>query len=237
MEGYIQLHRKLLEWEWYDDTPTFKLFIHCLLKANYTDKKWRGNDIKRGQFITSISNLSHETGLSQKQVRSSIDKLVKTGELGKLTTHRNSMITVLSYNNYQKEGKPKGKPKGELMANLGQSEGKLRATTNKDNKDNNIINNNILDFVKLLFFINQKTGRKFKTINDQVKRKYKARLKDGYTKEDILNSIINASNLQYHKDNGCQYLTPEFFSRQDTLDKYGNEAKGNLIASFPDPVN
>lgn len=95
----------------------------------------------------------------------------------------------------------------------------------------------ILDFVKLLSFINQKTGRKFKTINDKVKRKYKARLKDGYTKEDILNSIINASNLQYHKDNGCQYLTPEFFSRQDTLDKYGNEAKGNLIASFPDPVN
>ena len=233
MEGYIQLHRRLLEWEWYDDIPTFKLFIHCLLKANYTDKKWRGNNIKRGQFITSISNLSYETGLSQKQVRSSIDKLVKTGELGKVTTPRNSMITVLSYNNYQKEGKLKG----EVRASLGQSEGKVRATTNKDNKDNNIINNNILDFVKLLSFINQKTGRKFKTINDKVKRKYKARLKDGYTKEDILNSIINASNLQYHKDNGCQYLTPEFFSRQDTLDKYGNEAKGNLIASFPDPVN
>lgn len=94
-----------------------------------------------------------------------------------------------------------------------------------------------LDFVKLLSFINLKTGRSFKTINDKVKHKYKARLKDGYTKEDILNSIVNASNLQYHKDNGCQYLTPEFFSRQDTLDKYGNEAKGNLIASFPDPVN
>lgn len=94
-----------------------------------------------------------------------------------------------------------------------------------------------LDFVKLLSFINQKTGRKFKTINDKVKKKYKARLKEGYTKEDILNSIINASNLQYHKENGCQYLTPEFFSRQETLDKYGNEAKGNLIASFPEPVN
>ena len=94
-----------------------------------------------------------------------------------------------------------------------------------------------LDFVKLLSFINQKTGRKFKTINKDVKRKYEARLKDGYTKQDILNAVINASNLQYHKDNGCQHLTPEFFSRATTLDKYGNEAKGNLIASFPDPVN
>lgn len=95
----------------------------------------------------------------------------------------------------------------------------------------------ILDFVKLLSFINQKTGRKFKTINKDIKRKYEARLKDGYTKQDILNAVINASNLQYHKDNGCQHLTPEFFSRATTLDKYGNEAKGNLIASFPEPVN
>ena len=94
-----------------------------------------------------------------------------------------------------------------------------------------------LDFVKLLSFINQKTGRKFKTINKDIKRKYYARLKDGYTKQDILNAVINAANLQYHKDNGCQHLTPEFFSRATTLDKYGNEAKGNLIASFPDPVN
>ena len=37
--------------------------------------------------------------------------------------------------------------------------------------------------------------------------------------------------MKYHKDNGFQYLTPEFFSRADTLDKYGskstNEVKTN----------
>ena len=132
MEGFIQLHRKLLEWEWYDDTPTFKLFIHFLLKANYTDKKWRGIDIKRGQFLTSTSKLSQETGLTQKQVRKSIEKLIKTGEVGKVTTSRNTMITVLSYNNYQQEGKQTG----EVGANKGQSEDKQRATTNKDNNKN-----------------------------------------------------------------------------------------------------
>lgn len=132
MEGFIQLHRSLLEWEWYDDTPTFKLFIHCLLKANYVEKKWRGIDIKRGQFITSLSNISHETGLTTKQVRNSIEKLVETGELGKQTTNRNTVITVLSYDKYQTEGKPNGKQR----ASKGQTEGKQRATTNKDNKEN-----------------------------------------------------------------------------------------------------
>lgn len=132
-----------------------------------------------------------------------------------------------------------GKKGGQ--ANAKQNEANAKQVQAVNVNDNDILlkkeTKDILDFVKLLSFINQKTGRKFKTINKDIKRKYEARLKDGYTKEDILNSIINASNLQYHKDNGCQYLTPEFFSRATTLDKYGNEAKGNLIASFPDPVN
>ena len=236
MEGFIQLHRKLLEWEWYDDTPTFKLFIHFLLKANYTDKKWRGIDIKRGQFLTSTSKLSQETGLTQKQVRKSIEKLIKTGEVGKVTTSRNTIITVLSYNKYQKEGKPKGK----VGANKGQSEGKQRATTNKDNNNNKENKeNNTLNFEKLLSFINLKTGRQFKTINDNIRQKYKARLKDGYTKEDIQNAIENACKAPYHIENGKQYLTPEFFSRSDTLDKYASEINKSesLIAVFPDPVN
>ncbi|MGY5550808.1 DUF6291 domain-containing protein [Riemerella anatipestifer] len=82
--------------------------------------------------------------------------------------------------------------------------------------------NNDIDFEKLLNFISDKTKRKFKTINDQIKRKYKARLKEGYTKEDILEAIENAVKDKYHMEQGYKYLTPEFFSRPVTLDKYKN---------------
>ena len=87
--------------------------------------------------------------------------------------------------------------------------------------------------------INLKTGRQFKTINDKIRQKYKARLKDGYTKDDIQNAIENACKAPYHIENGKQYLTPEFFSRSDTLDKYASEINKSesLIAVFPDPVN
>ena len=77
-----------------------------------------------------------------------------------------------------------------------------------------------LDFDSLLTFINSEFGRKFKTINSSIKTKYKARLKDGYTKNDIKTAITNCKNNQYHKDKNYQYCTPEFFSRADTLDKY-----------------
>ena len=36
--GWIKIHRKLLEWEWADDPNMVALWIHLLLNANLTDK-------------------------------------------------------------------------------------------------------------------------------------------------------------------------------------------------------
>ena len=52
MEGWIKLHRKILDWEWYDDINTKVLFLHLLLTANHEEQKWRGKIIERGQLIT-----------------------------------------------------------------------------------------------------------------------------------------------------------------------------------------
>lgn len=94
----------------------------------------------------------------------------------------------------------------------------------KDNNtiNNNTINNNTINFDKLLSFLNSKTGRNFKVINKTVKGKYLARLKDGYSKQDILDAISNSIKSDYHKGENFKYLTPEFFSRSETLDKYSN---------------
>ena len=100
----------------------------------------------------------------------------------------------------------------------------------KDNNtiNNNTINNNTINFDKLLSFLNSKTGRNFKVINKTVKGKYLARLKDGYTSKDIANAIENAVNSDYHKGENFTYLTPEFFSRSETLDKYSNVNKSDI---------
>lgn len=84
-------------------------------------------------------------------------------------------------------------------------------------------NTDKIDFANLLKSINKYTGRNYQVINDNTKKKFRARLKEGYTKETILIAIKNAVKSEYHKSNECQYLTPEFFSRSDTLDKYGND--------------
>lgn len=84
-----------------------------------------------------------------------------------------------------------------------------------------------IDFDKLLKFINNETGRRFKIINSSVKSKYKARLKDGYNNQDIANAIKNAVLDNYHKDTNFKYLTPEFFSRANIIDKYAFKSKNN----------
>lgn len=88
--------------------------------------------------------------------------------------------------------------------------------------DNVINNNNTINFDKLLLFLNSLTKRNFKIINEATKKKYLARLKEGYTNNDIANAMKNAVNSDYHKENNFTYLTPEFFSRAVTLDKYSN---------------
>lgn len=100
MSGYIKLHRKLIEWDWYDDVSTKTLFLHLLLMSNYKDKNWKGITIKRGEFITSLESLT-KSGLSISQIRTSLKKLEKTKEINVITTNKNSIISVIKYNDYQ----------------------------------------------------------------------------------------------------------------------------------------
>lgn len=109
-EGFVKLHRKLSEWEWYRDTNVLCLFIHILLLANWEDKQWQGKTIKRGSFITSIEHLSLESGLTIQETRTVIDKLVGTGEINKQTTNKYTLIIVNNYNEYQDNQQTINKP-------------------------------------------------------------------------------------------------------------------------------
>lgn len=119
-------------------------------------------------------------------------------------------------------------------ANALQSHNERNAIREDKIRENNILNINIpskdeINFKSLLDFINttqKRTGKEvFRIINKTVKSKFKARLKEGYQKEDIINAIINTSKQKHHVENNYQYLTPEFFSRASTLDKYGVKIK------------
>lgn len=104
---------------------------------------------------------------------------------------------------------------------------KNQSSPQEEKKEKSSAKKESLDWDGLLAYINKNTGRNFKVINKAVRSKYKARLRDGYTKDDIISVITNAPKTEFHKENNCQYCTPEYFSRADIIDKYSEVTKND----------
>ncbi len=121
--GFITLHRKIIEWEWYSDTNVFRVFTHLILTANWEPKKWQGILVNRGQKVTSTQHIAEETGLTPQCVRTAINKLKLTGELTSKSTNKYTVVTLTNYDLYQKK-------ENELTSNL------TSETTNGQQTDN-----------------------------------------------------------------------------------------------------
>ena len=153
---------------------------------------------------------------------------------GQIHSLRKQVIGYEMGKNTYPNGNPtKGKYKGEYKGSHKEEQEQEKEQEKEKEKEKEEINN--INFDKLLLFLNSKTDRNFKIINEAIRKKYYARLKEGYTKDDILNAIINAVNSDYHKENKFKYLTPEFFSRADKLNLYSsinNKPKENNVKSL-----
>ena len=98
---YIKLSRNILEWEWYSDINTCRLFIHMLLKANWKEGNFRGTTVPRGSFVSSLPKLADETALTMREVRTAITHLKTTGELTCKSCSKYTIFTVKNYCLYQ----------------------------------------------------------------------------------------------------------------------------------------
>jgi len=88
------------------------------------------------------------------------------------------------------------------------------------NEINNKKESPTVNWEGLLNQFNEITGKKAKVVDDKTKKQFLARLKDGYTKNDIVNAITNCYNSEFHKSNGHKNLTLEFISRPDKFAMY-----------------
>lgn len=143
MEGWIKIDRRILDWEWFDDSCMVHLFLFLLVSANHEDDKWRGIVVKRGQLVTGLESLSEHTNLSKQKIRTCIAKLEKSGEIIKKSTNKYSIITICNYDKYQDEN---------LDSN--------KQTTNKQQTNNNkqeYIYNNSIDITPNVVISKSKT--------------------------------------------------------------------------------
>jgi len=104
-QGWIKLHRKLLENPIMRKQNYLALWVVLLLRANHEDNRiiWNGKDtpIKAGQFITGRKSLHEDTGIPETTIERILDYLESGHQIGQQKNNKYRLITILNWNNYQ----------------------------------------------------------------------------------------------------------------------------------------
>lgn len=101
--NWVKLYRKIEDWRWYKDAITFHLFIHLLLNVNYCPSANGENILGRGQIMVTRRSLTESTNISDRSIRTCIEKLQKSKEIliSQKATNRPHIITICNYDSYQ----------------------------------------------------------------------------------------------------------------------------------------
>lgn len=118
MAGYIKIHRKLKEWEWYGDTNTMRVFLHLLLSANWKETRFKNEKIGRGECVTSLANLSNDLGLTQSQIRTALNHMEMTNTITNRRFSNYRIIKVENFDLYQANDIPEDRPLSKDSADL-----------------------------------------------------------------------------------------------------------------------
>ena len=97
--NWIKLYRKIEDWRWYKDALTFHLFIHLLLTVNFCPSANGENILGRGQIMVTRRSLTESTNISDRSIRTCIEKLQKSKEIliSQKATNRPHIITICNF--------------------------------------------------------------------------------------------------------------------------------------------
>lgn len=95
------LPREIRRWGWYRNSKMVHMLIHLLLEAQYQDSSYMGMKIKRGQLVTGRKQLAIETGMSEREVRTCLERLTDDQQIVIQTTNKFSVITICNYDSWQ----------------------------------------------------------------------------------------------------------------------------------------
>ena len=131
MDGWIKLHRQLIERGWLKNHNVCIFWIYCLLKATHEPIKiivgFQEVDLQPGEFVFGRHKASKETGLSEQEIRTCIDSLRKRQNLTIKSTNKFSIISIKNWDTYQNPNNA-NQPANQPATNQ-------QVTTNKNDKN------------------------------------------------------------------------------------------------------
>ena len=107
-EGWIKLHRKVLETEVLQDNKPFSRFeawVYLLLQANHADNKVMLDgdliEVKRGSMVTSIRKLCDKWKWSNTKVCKFLKVMEKEQMLVQKSDTKKTVLAIINYEFYQ----------------------------------------------------------------------------------------------------------------------------------------
>lgn len=202
-QGYIKLHRQLLDTDIFENPKLLKVFIWCLLKATHTDREQRvGRKIvklKQGQFIFGRAKASLELDIPQSTIWDYMKLLENRRTISIKSNNKYSVVTIENWGLYQNNDNfPTVKPTAKPTTNGQQMD------TNKNVKN---VNNNI--YSRIIDYLNQKASKSFKCTTKKTKSCIDARLREGFKEADFLKVIDIKTEEWKDNPNMNKYLRPE----------------------------
>ncbi len=130
MDGWIKLHRGVLDHFVSKDKDVFLLWITILLLANHKSVKFPvGNkvvEVRKGQFMTSRKALSERTGLAESKVERVLKMLKKEQQIEQQSFSKYRLISITNYSLYQST---------EQQVNSNRTASEQQVNTNKNVKN------------------------------------------------------------------------------------------------------
>ena len=137
-QGWICVHRQILDNPIFKNDKLFRVFMYCLLKASHGEHEQLVGDsivaVKSGEFVTGRKAISGATGLTEQNVRTALNKLEKLSILTIKTTNKYSIISIVNWNKYQQSN--------QQVTNKQPTNNQQVTTNNNGNNGNNGNNDN-----------------------------------------------------------------------------------------------
>jgi len=182
MEGWVKLHRKLLESPVFQNEKLLKVFVWCLLKASHTEHAelvgLQKVSLHPGQFVYGRHKAAEELKIKESTLYKYMMWLKNEEILNIQSNNKFSVVTVVNWDIYQiDEPKSSSKNSSKVTAKEQQS------NTNKNDK-NEKNNNTVLSFSEFWDLYDKKRGdktkleKKYDKISEEDRKKIIAHVKE-----------------------------------------------------------
>lgn len=248
-QGWIKIHRKILDNFLWEDRPFSKgqAWIDLILLANHENKKiiFDGNaiEVKRGEKITSIRFLSERWGWSTTKTKKFLNVLQNEKMLTYKSNSKNTVYSIVNYNDYQEKQEYKNNTEVTQKKHRSNTEVTQKNTNKNDKNDKNDKNIfNILSKDKIFVPLIQKwnelpeTVSKISTLKKDTQRyKMLSQRISEYGIDKVLEAIekIKQSSFLQGSNNKGWTITFEWFVRPNNFVKVleGNYADKKIQKS------